>query len=43
MKKILSVLVSIIEYIGILKINLACDWVWFQEKETSSLRKYKNH
>lgn len=41
MTNLLNVLVLLCNKLGIMKVNLACDWVWYQEKEPSELKKYK--
>lgn len=43
MKILLRYLAKLCQFIGIKKVNMACDWVWFQEEEDESLKKYKNH
>lgn len=43
MEKLLNLFVNLCNKIGILKINLACDWVWYQEEEPNEFQKYKTH
>lgn len=41
--KICQIIIDFTNHLGIAKVNMACDWVWHQDEEKSSLRKYKKH
>lgn len=41
--KFLNLLSRMIRGFGIYNVNLACDWVLYQPKESENLKKYKKH
>lgn len=41
MKTILNYFVRLCNFIGIMKVNLACDWIWYQDSENIELSKYR--
>lgn len=34
---------KIVNFIGILNVNMVCDFIYFQEEEPRILEKYRNH
>lgn len=41
--RILEVFVKMISNFGIAKLNMACDWIAFQEEVPEPLKKYKKY